>query len=221
MSRATARRTLGAVSAVNIAGPPALSPMVRTERLTLRPFEEPDRGSFIAVHERSWATHLAPWSPLLDGDPPDFDGLFTQQLARSTEGHAAGSACRLAAFDQHDALVGAFNLSNIVRGVFQSADAGWWLSVDHLRRGYAAEAVKALVSLALAPPREGSPLDGVRSGLGLHRVQCAVIPSNAPSLAVAQRAGFRREGLARNYLKIHGRWQNHVLLAVTVEDGAP
>ena len=32
------------------------------------------------------------------------------------------------------------------------------------------------------------------------------------------RIRFRREGLARRYLKINGRWQDHVLLAVTLED---
>jgi ribosomal-protein-alanine N-acetyltransferase len=58
----------------------------------------------------------------------------------------------------------------------------------------------------------------VGSGLGLHRAQCGIIPSNAASLAVAERVGFRREGLARRYLKINARWQDHVLLAVTLED---
>lgn len=179
---------------------------------------EADRAAFVRAHERGWSGHLAPWSPLPDTDPPDFDALFAQQLARSVEGFAAGTSCRLLAFDGDGSLVGAFNLNNVTRGVFQNADAGWWVGVDHLRRGYAVEAVRALLSLAFAPRRPELALDGVGSGLGLHRVQCGIIPANAASLAVAERVGFRREGLARRYLKINGRWQDHVLLAVTLED---
>ncbi len=192
--------------------------LLHTERLTLRPMTEADRVAFIRVHERCWSEHLAPWSPLLDTDPPDFDALFAQQLARSFDGFAAWTSCRLLAFDGDGALVGAFNLNNVTRGVFQNADASWWVGVDHVRRGYAVEAVRALLSLAFTPRRPELPLDGMRSGLGLHRVQCGIIPSNAASLAVAERVDFRREGLARRYLKINGRWQDHVILAVTLED---
>ena len=34
------------------------------------------------------------------------------------------------------------------------------------------------------------------AGLGLHRVQANIVPANGPSLRVAEKAGFRREGLA-------------------------
>jgi len=47
-------------------------------------------------------------------------------------------------------------------------------------------------------------------GLGLHRVQANVIPTNTGSVRVAEKAGFRMEGLGRNYLKIAGEWRDHV-----------
>jgi ribosomal-protein-alanine N-acetyltransferase len=56
--------------------------------------------------------------------------------------------------------------------------------------------------------------------LRLHRIEAACIPDNAPSIALLRRNGFRREGLARAYLKINGRWRDHVLFAL-VEDEAP
>ena len=187
-------------------------PVIRTARLTLRAIAEGDHAEFLRVHGASWASHLGPWSPLPPAQPdgtPDFEAMFTQSLTRSAEGFAAGTGCRLLAFDSAGSLVGGFNLNNIVRGIFQNADAGWWVAVDQARKGYATEGVRALVRHALnpAPP-----------GLALHRVQCGIIPRNVASLAVAARVGFRREGLAQRYLKINGVWEDHAIFAITAED---
>jgi len=49
--------------------------------------------------------------------------------------------------------------------------------------------------------------------LKLHRVEAACLPSNAASIALLRRCGFREEGLARRYLRINGQWQDHLLFA--------
>jgi ribosomal-protein-alanine N-acetyltransferase len=49
--------------------------------------------------------------------------------------------------------------------------------------------------------------------LGLHRVEANVIPRNVRSLAVVERAGFVREGFSARYLRIGGRWEDHIRLA--------
>jgi len=54
--------------------------------------------------------------------------------------------------------------------------------------------------------------------LKLYRIEAACLPSNAASLALLRRAGFSKEGYARNYLKINGRWQDHVLFAIIADD---
>jgi ribosomal-protein-alanine N-acetyltransferase len=51
-------------------------------------------------------------------------------------------------------------------------------------------------------------------------VQAAVIPRNTGSRRVLAKAGFREEGLALRYLEIAGRWEDHVLHAITSEDWA-
>ena len=45
--------------------------------------------------------------------------------------------------------------------------------------------------------------------LGLHRVEANIQPGNTPSLRLVPRAGFTREGFARRYRKIAGRWRDH------------
>lgn len=194
-------------------------PAVRSTRLILRRCEPTDRAEFLRVTALSWPTHLAPWSPTADVLGGDFEGMFMQTLKRSHEEWAAGTGCRLLAFDGGGALVGGFNLNGIARGVFQCANAGWWVAADRVRHGYGTEGVRALLRLAFAPQRAHAPPDGVASGLGLHRVQCGVIPRNTASLGVAAKAGFRREGLALRYLQIAGVWEDHVIFARTTEDG--
>ncbi len=48
---------------------------------------------------------------------------------------------------------------------------------------------------------------------GLHRVMASYMPANLRSGTLLERLGFEREGYARDYLMINGRWEDHVLTA--------
>jgi ribosomal-protein-alanine N-acetyltransferase len=37
-------------------------------------------------------------------------------------------------------------------------------------------------------------------------------------LSLLERTGFKREGLARRYLKINGAWQDHITFALVEDD---
>src|SRR6266566_3985032 len=56
------------------------------------------------------------------------------------------------------------------------------------------------------------------SELRLHRLQANVQPGNERSLALLRSTGWREEGYARRYLKVGGRWRDHVLFAILAED---
>ena len=184
-----------------------------TDRLLLRVMRETDRAAFVRYHTESHE-HLLPWSPRIE-DGATTEQLFEQHLERSERGLRDGTALRLIALGRESegasVIAGRFNLNNIVRGIFQCADAGWQVGAPLVGRGYATEGVRALLDIAFGtPPR----------GLGLHRVQASVIPRNAPSLRVAEKCGFRREGLGVKMLLINGRWEDHVLHAKLAEEQA-
>ncbi len=52
------------------------------------------------------------------------------------------------------------------------------------------------------------------STLRLHRIEAACLPENIASMTLLEHNGFRREGLARAYLRIDGSWRDHVLYAL-------
>lgn len=182
----------------------------QTPRLILRAMRESDRAAWIDAHVAS-VTHFAPWMPR--GDPAQtFDQQFDAQLTRAVDGAVNDAIYVFVAEHRvdHD-LVAFLSLAQVWRGPFQNAYAGWRVSAPRAAQGYGTEAVRGLLDLAFAP----RPI-----GVGLHRVQANVIPTNTASLKLARRVGFREEGYAVDYLEIDGRWQDHVMFALVAREWA-
>ena len=102
-------------------------------------------------------------------------------------------------------LLGGLSISNVRRGVAQAASVGYWIGAPHVRRGHMTDAVGAVLPFAFAT-------------LGLHRLEAACLPHNLASTRVLEKVGFKREGMARRYLKINGIWQDHDLFALLQDD---
>lgn len=102
-------------------------------------------------------------------------------------------------------LIGRVTLSQVFRRSFQSCYLGYWVAEEHNGRGHATRAVELAVRYAF-------------DDLGLHRVQANVMTKNPRSARVLEKAGFRKEGVALRYLQIAGRWEDHDMFAVTVEE---
>jgi [ribosomal protein S5]-alanine N-acetyltransferase len=103
------------------------------------------------------------------------------------------------------ALIGGVSISNVRRGVAQAASIGYWIGAPHAGNGYMTDALRAVLPFTFAT-------------LGLNRLEAACQPNNIPSRRVLEKVGFRREGLARRYLKINGAWQDHDLYALLHDD---
>jgi ribosomal-protein-alanine N-acetyltransferase len=141
--------------------------------------------------------YLAPWFPLFT------EGHFTEEGQRAilTAGLGAyerGAAFPMAIVDADGAVCGRVNLNNIIRGAFQNASVGYWVSQSHAGRGLASAAVGEIVASAFTE-------------LGLHRLDACTLLHNTPSQRVLTRNGFRPFTVIEQYLKIAGKWQDHIL----------
>lgn len=173
------------------------------ERIWLRP---PERGDW-----QQWATlraqsreFLVPWEPSWPADALS-RAAFRRRIGRYAADWRTDQGYTFFVFRPDGRLVGGIGLSNIRRGVAETASLGYWIGQQHARRGYMTEA------LALA-------LDFAFQRLRLHRVEAACLPHNAASRGLLLKTGFREEGYARKYLCIDGKWQDHVLFGLVREE---
>ncbi|MBN9011253.1 MAG: GNAT family N-acetyltransferase, partial [Rhizobiales bacterium] len=96
-------------------------------------------------------------------------------------------------------------LAQVQRGVTQSGVLGYWMGAPYAGKGFMSAAVRGLLGFAF-------------DSLNLNRVEAACLPHNAPSIALLEKVGFTREGYARKYLCIDGRWQDHLLFGIVRDD---
>jgi [ribosomal protein S5]-alanine N-acetyltransferase len=101
-------------------------------------------------------------------------------------------------------IVGAINLSNVVRGAFQSCNVGYWVAEEYNGRGHATAALGLVCERAFGE-------------LGLHRVEAGTLLHNTASQRVIEKNGFVRIGVAPRYLQIAGEWSDHILFQKTAE----
>ncbi|MEU9580879.1 GNAT family N-acetyltransferase [Streptomyces chilikensis] len=153
---------------------------------------------------------LGPWEPVRGDAYYTADGQRAV-LAENLDLYARGVAVPLLIVDDGGRITGRLHVNNIVRGPFLSATLGYWVAREAGGRGLATAAVADAVRLAF-------------DDLGLHRLEAGTLLHNVASQTVLRRNGFTPFGVAPRYLRIAGRWQDHVLFQLLndgVEDGGP
>jgi ribosomal-protein-alanine N-acetyltransferase len=156
-----------------------------------------DADAFVAAVRASRALHR-PWI-----DVPDSPARFAAWMERLAPPDQDAFLLRHTTCG--GGLVGYVSVGNIVRGAFQSAYLGYGAFADHAGRGLMAEGLAAVLERAFGE-------------LGLHRVEANIQPAKAPSLALARRLGFTKEGFSPRYLKVDGEWRDHERWALRVEE---
>ncbi len=190
----------------------ALSPKPRlvTARLVLRLARSSDVAEVRRVL-RANRDHLRPWNPAsATSDDPWSITAISNTVLRQRRDWKNGTAFvfMIARKERPERFVGKIALSGIMRGAMHGAYLGYWVAEEEQGKGFAAEAVAAVLDFAF----------GIA---GLHRVQAAIMPNNPRSLRVIEKVGFRREGYAERYLQIAGKWEDHILFACTREEREP
>jgi [ribosomal protein S5]-alanine N-acetyltransferase len=174
-------------------------------RVLLRAPKSSDYGDWTKLRRES-RDFLEPWEPSWARDELE-RSAFKERLSRYARERRDGSGHVYFLFLRDSGqLAGGITLGHIKRGVAQSGVIGYWMGEKFAGQGYMSEAVDVIKRHAFGP-------------LALHRVEAACIPDNERSVRLLKKAGFELEGRLRSYLKINGRWRDHLLFSC-VEGGA-
>ncbi|WP_151525640.1 GNAT family N-acetyltransferase [Serinicoccus kebangsaanensis] len=171
-------------------------------RLALRPLVRGDRSAWEELRRRNEAW-LRPWESTAPGESTD--SLPFHQMRRVLDRGARDGLVLPFVIEVDGGLVGQMQLFDVLWGARRSGWAGYWLDREATGTGVATWALAALVDHALLEA-------------GLHRVEVAIRPENAASLAVVERLRLPEEGRQRGLMHVDGRWADHRSFAVVVED---
>jgi len=166
------------------------------DRVFIRHPRAEDRSQYIASVRRSRKLHR-PWaSPVASAE------AFRTRLALSRPPTRAAFFIFLR---DAKALVGVVDLTEIVRGSFQSAYLGYFAFEPYAGRGLMREGLAQVIDHAFGD-------------MGLHRLEANIQPGNDASRIVVRALGFRQEGFSPRYLRINRRWKDHERWAILAED---
>lgn len=147
-----------------------------------------DKESLIAAYQRSEDLH----SPYTFA-PTDVDAYITQENRY------------LLCHKDHHEIVGTFNISNIVRGWFQSAYLGYEVFSPFQQQGFMQQGMQLIIEEAF-------------TSLNLHRLEANIQSDNIASIKLVAKSGFVKEGYSKNYLRIGGKqWKDHERWAIVNE----
>lgn len=161
--------------------------------------DQADAQRLLDFHHEN-RTHLIPWEP---ERPESFytNAYWEEQMASRADEMLAGRAIFFIALNDEGKMIASCNLTNIVRGVFQAGYLGYAVAKDYEGKGVMKSLCQHVIRYAF-------------DELKLNRIMANYLPENERSGWLLKSLGFEREGYARRYLKIHGRWQDHVLTAL-------
>ena len=148
---------------------------------------------------------LSPWEPKWDASSCS-RRTFMRYLKNSNYLANMDRSYSFLIFKEEDKeLVGGINVFNVRRGVSQSSSIGYWVGKRYSRKGYMYEALNVI-------------LPSLFVDLRLNRIEAAVLINNKPSRRLLEKIGFIEEGICRSYLKIDGKWQDHIMYSLLKKD---
>ncbi len=165
-----------------------------TKRLLLK-VSDPSYADKVLTYYQENKSFLKEWEPVKG------EAFYTKNYHENMlrEDQSDSSSFRLWIFKKDDdhRIIGCIGFTNIVKGAFLSCFLGYKLAGNEINKGYMTEAV-----------RKGTYI--MFHDFGLHRIEANIMPKNKRSLRVVEKLGFHHEGLAYKYLKINGKWEDHI-----------
>lgn len=173
-------------------------PELTDSTICLRP---PERSDVEAIYAACQDTAIVRFTRL----PFPYTRAHAQAFVRNAAHELrAGTGAHLVVTDATaDVLLGMAGLT--IDRARRSAEVGYWVAPEHRRRQVATRAVRLLCAWGLRD-------------LGLARIQLMADVRNVASQRVAERCGFRREGVLRSYEERLGERIDYVLFSLLAHE---
>lgn len=145
--------------------------------------------------------HLKPWEP---AKSPDFYSVNQWVLRlhnRQIEMDAGHTRYFVGLDNTKENIIALCSLTDITRGAMQSAYLGYSISKQYQGQGLMSKLVSHAINHAF-------------NDLKLHRIMANYMPNNTRSATLLHKLGFEKEGYAKQYLKINGQWEDHILTSL-------
>lgn len=172
-----------------------------TGRLILRTLNESDVEGVLDYYTRN-KKFLEPWLPKFGNDFFTYE-FQLEKIRYEKELREKGIEYRFRIFkkEQPEKNIGNVAVSNIIRGVLQSAFLGYSIDKNENGKGIATEAISKVIEISFKE-------------LKLHRLEANVIPTNKSSIRVVEKLNFTKEGYSKQYCKINDKWEDHLRFAI-------
>lgn len=173
--------------------------LITTDRLLLRRFRPGDAETLAAYRSKPAVALYQSWRAPYSVERARY-AIETMAAADPEQPGWFQYAVELAAAGTHIGDVGV-NLNDNLR----QAEIGYTIAPEQQGRGYATEAVRAL-------------LDHLFRMRGLHKVSAECDARNVASARVLERLGFTREGLLRGHTWIKDEWTDDLIYGLLEAD---
>ena len=176
---------------------------LRDGEVGLRPLRQRDARHWRELRSRNaaWLRRWEATSP----DPSVESAPTFAAMVRRLRAEARAGQCLPFVITYGGVVVGQLTVGGISYGSLRSAHVGYWVDEAVAGRGIAPTAVALAVDHCFGPLR-------------LHRIEVNIRPENTASRRVAEKLGFRLEGLRPRYLHIDGDWRDHLGFALTADE---
>lgn len=146
--------------------------------------------------------HLTPFEPRRHASHYQllFLQIYLEQLVQSMKDKKSVNFVILTPDERE--LIGTMNFSHLMPHPFNACYLGYALDENYQGKGVMTQALQF-------------GIDYLFNAKKLHRIMANYIPENQRSGRVLERLGFKKEGFAKDYLEINGKWADHVLTALT------
>lgn len=176
--------------------------IVSDDRIRLRKFNENDVDNFYKAANES-AKQLLKW---FDWYQDNYSISQAEKFVKSREQAWATRAelSFLIEEKQDDRFIGVIGL-NRIDDANKLANVGYWIRASAAGKGYATAALQLLAKYSF-------------KNLNFNRLEILCLLDNLPSIRVAEKAGFKKEGVLRKRLIFRQNPHDVELLSLTPED---